>query len=95
MYMYAVKYTYDDRRKIMKSAMVALSALLALSGVGMAASQPASTTPATVCVAVDPASGKKVKIDCASTGSIDKTDSQHKTARPRLGIDVSPWVPGL
>lgn len=76
----------------MKIAMIALSALLALSGTSMAASKPAQA-PAT-CTVVDQASGKKVKVDCASTGSIGKP-AKGKTSGPRLGIEVNPFVPGL
>lgn len=77
----------------MKTAIVALAALLALSGTGVAAPQPAQN-PAT-CIAVDQATGKKVKVDCASTGSIGRNAGEGKTAGPRLGIDVNPFVPGL
>ncbi|MET3661862.1 DUF680 domain-containing protein [Aquamicrobium ahrensii] len=78
----------------MKTAIVALSALLVLSGVGMAASGPAQA-PAASCVAVDRTTGKKVKVDCASTGSISKAANEGRTSGPRLGIDVNPFVPGL
>lgn len=79
----------------MKTAIVALSALLAFSGVGMAASGPAAQAPAASCVAVDRTTGKKVKVDCASTGSISKAANEGRTSGPRLGIDVNPFVPGL
>ncbi|EXL09622.1 hypothetical protein [Aquamicrobium defluvii] len=78
----------------MKTAIVALAALLALSGAGVAAPQLAQNSPAT-CIAVDQTTGKKVKVDCASTGSISKNAGEGKTAGPRLGIDVNPFVPGL
>lgn len=79
----------------MKTAIIALSAVFALSGVSMAAS---TTTPAkamTGCIAVNPATGKKVKIDCAKTASINNATSEGKTSGPRLGIGVNPFVPGL
>jgi len=78
----------------MKTAIVALAALLALSGAGVAAPQPAHNPPAT-CIAVDQATGKQVKVDCASTGSIGRNAGEGRTAGPRLGIDVNPFVPGL
>lgn len=79
----------------MKTALIALSALLALSGVSMAASTTTQAKATTECVAVSPTTGKKVKIDCAKTASINNTASEGKTSGPRLGIGVNPFVPGL
>ncbi len=76
----------------MKTAILALSALLALSGLSMAASMTAQANATAGCSS---ATGKKVKIDCAKTASIGNAASEGKTSGPRLGIGVSPFVPGL
>ncbi|UCI27826.1 DUF680 domain-containing protein [Mesorhizobium sp. B2-8-5] len=76
----------------MKKTLLALATVLAFSGAAFAgASQPAKHVPA-ACAQTN----ASVKLDCTSTGSVEKADANKTTKSPRLGIDVSPWfVPGL
>ncbi|MER9233300.1 DUF680 domain-containing protein [Mesorhizobium sp. M0622] len=76
----------------MKKAILALAALLALSGASFAgSSQPAKQEAA----CVDSKTG--AKLDCAATGSLEKAGAAtHKGSSdskgPRLGIGIDPWI---
>ena len=77
----------------MKKTLLTLAAVLALSGSAFAASttQPVKQAPAATCVDTR----TNVKLDCASTGSVEKKGSSENTAEgkgPRLGIDINPWI---
>ncbi|MDG4851013.1 MULTISPECIES: DUF680 domain-containing protein [unclassified Mesorhizobium] len=78
----------------MKKTILALAALLAFSGAAFAGGiQPAKHAPAACTQA-----NTNQALDCAATGSVEKTDAANiqTTKSPRLGIDVNPWfVPGL
>ena len=76
----------------MKKTAFALAAIFALSGAAFAGESPkADALPAACSNAT-----LKTKLDCKATGSIEKsaTASQaDKTgAKPRLGIDIDPWI---
>ncbi|TPL92325.1 DUF680 domain-containing protein [Mesorhizobium sp. B2-3-12] len=76
----------------MKKTLLTLAGVLALSGSAFAA----NTTHAVKHVpaaCVD--TRTNVKLDCASTGSVDKKASTEATTEgkgPRLGITVNPWI---
>jgi len=77
----------------MKKTLLTLAAVLALSGSAFAANttQPVKHAPAATCVDTR----TNVKLDCASTGSVEKKGSSENTAEgkgPRLGIDINPWI---
>ncbi|OBQ78067.1 MULTISPECIES: DUF680 domain-containing protein [unclassified Mesorhizobium] len=78
----------------MKKTILALAAVLSLSGAACAGgSQPAKHAPA-ACTQTH----TNQALDCAATGSVEKTDAANiqTNKSPRLGIDVNPWfVPGL
>jgi len=76
----------------MKKTLLTLAAVLALSGSAFAASatQPVKHQPA-ACVDTK----THVKLDCASTGSVEKKGTTENTAEgkgPRLGISINPWI---
>lgn len=77
----------------MTKTLLTLAAVLALSGSAFAASatQPVKQVPAATCVDTR----THVKLDCVSTGSVDKKGSTENTAEgkgPRLGISINPWI---
>lgn len=77
----------------MKKTLLTLAAVLALSGSAFAASatQPVKHVPAASCVDTK----TNVKLDCASTGSVEKKGATENTAEgngPRLGISINPWI---
>ncbi|ESY67596.1 MULTISPECIES: DUF680 domain-containing protein [Mesorhizobium] len=77
----------------MKKTVLTLAAILALSGSAFAASatHPVKHPPAATCVDTR----TNVKLDCASTGSVEKKGNTENTAEgkgPRLGISINPWI---
>ncbi|TGQ71113.1 MAG: DUF680 domain-containing protein [Mesorhizobium sp.] len=75
----------------MKKTLLTLAAVVALSGSAFAASatHPVKHAPAAACVDTK----TNVKLDCASTGSVEKQASTEKSAEnPRLGISINPWI---
>ena len=78
----------------MKKALLTLAAVLALSGSAFAAgaTQPVKHPPAATCVDTK----TNVKLDCASTGSVEKkkgsTENTADGKGPRLGISINPWI---
>ena len=76
----------------MKKAILTLAAVLAFSGAAFAGStQPTKQAPVTACVHAK----TNVKLDCGTTGSVEKTGTTTKTDAakgPRLGIDIDPWI---
>jgi opacity protein-like surface antigen len=77
----------------MKKIVLTLAAVLALSGSAFAASaaQPVKHAHAATCVDTK----TNVKLDCASTGSVEKKGATENTAEgkgPRLGISINPWI---
>ncbi|KAA3445959.1 DUF680 domain-containing protein [Mesorhizobium sp. SARCC-RB16n] len=77
----------------MKKTLLTLAAVLALSGSAFAAgsAHPVKHPVAATCVDTK----TNVKLDCASTGSVDKKASTEATTDgkgPRLGITVNPWI---
>ncbi|BCG85982.1 hypothetical protein MesoLj113c_20920 [Mesorhizobium sp. 113-3-9] len=77
----------------MKKALLTLAAVLALSGSAFAAgaTQPVKHPPAATCVDTK----TNVKLDCASTGSVEKkaaTENKAEGKGPRLGISINPWI---
>lgn len=75
----------------MKKTLLTLAAVLALSGSAFAANttHPVKHLPAATCV------DNNVKLDCASTGSVEKKRATENTAEgkgPRLGISINPWI---
>lgn len=77
----------------MKKTLLTLAAIVALSGSAVAASitHPVKHVPAATCVDTK----TNVKLDCASTGSVEKKGATENTAEgkgPRLGISINPWI---
>ncbi|WP_095084624.1 DUF680 domain-containing protein [Mesorhizobium sophorae] len=77
----------------MKTTLLTLAAVLALSGSAFAGSttHPVKQAPAATCVDTR----THVKLDCAPTGSVEKKGSTENTADgkgPRLGISINPWI---
>lgn len=78
----------------MKKTLLTFAAVLALSGSAFAASatQPVKHAPAATCVDTR----THVKLDCASTGSVEKKKSSTENTAdgkgPRLGISINPWI---
>ncbi|AID32398.1 opacity protein-like surface antigen [Mesorhizobium sp. USDA 4775] len=77
----------------MKKTLLALAAVVALSGSAFAAgtTQPVKHLPAATCVDTK----TNVKLDCASTGSVEKKGTAENIAEgkgPRLGISINPWI---
>ena len=77
----------------MKKTLLALAAVVALSGSAFAAgtTQPVKHLPAATCVDTK----TNVKLGCASTGSVEKKGTAENTAEgkgPRLGISINPWI---
>ena len=77
----------------MKKTLLTLAAVLALSGSAFAAGapQPVKHLPATTCIDTR----TNVKLDCASTGSVEKkaaTENKAEDKGPRLGISINPWI---
>ncbi|WP_137932880.1 DUF680 domain-containing protein [Mesorhizobium comanense] len=77
----------------MKKTLLALAAVVALSGSAFAASttQPVKHPAAAACVDTK----SNVKLDCTSTGSVEKKGATENTAEgkgPRLGISINPWI---
>lgn len=78
----------------MRKAILALAAVIAFSGAANAGSADThKQAPAVKCTA---ATG--TRLDCASTGSVEKMrpfvdeNPANTRKRPRLGIDVNPWI---
>jgi hypothetical protein len=72
----------------MKKAALVLAAFMALSGTAFAGqAQPAKQVSTTACMQTK----SKTKLDCASTGSVEKAGDTHDSG-PRLGIDINPWI---
>ncbi|MEI8702753.1 MULTISPECIES: lipoprotein [unclassified Mesorhizobium] len=75
----------------MKKTILALVAVLALSGAALAGqSQPGKQAPA-ACADTN------IKLDCGATGSVEKAgsatrDGSTESKGPRLGIDIDPWI---
>ncbi|BCH00080.1 DUF680 domain-containing protein [Mesorhizobium loti] len=77
----------------MKKTLLALAAVVALSGSAFAAgtTRPVKHLPAATCVDTK----TNVKLDCASTGSVEKKGTAENTAEGkglRLGISINPWI---
>ncbi|MBZ9809759.1 DUF680 domain-containing protein [Mesorhizobium sp. BR1-1-9] len=77
----------------MKKTLLTLAAVLALSGSALAANttHPVKHVPAATCVDTK----ANVKLDCGSTGSLEKkgvTENSAEGKRPRLGISINPWI---
>ncbi|TSE13025.1 DUF680 domain-containing protein [Mesorhizobium intechi] len=78
----------------MKKTLFTLAAVLALSGSAFAAgttTQPVKHLPAATCVDTK----TNMKLDCASTGSVEKKGTAENTDEgkgPRLGISINPWI---
>ncbi|GLQ82215.1 hypothetical protein GCM10007881_57380 [Mesorhizobium huakuii] len=77
----------------MKKTLLALAAVVALSGSAFAAgtTQPVKHLPAATCVDTK----TNAKLDCASTGSVEKKGTAENIAEgkgPRLGISINPWI---
>ncbi|MER9136847.1 DUF680 domain-containing protein [Mesorhizobium sp. M0830] len=77
----------------MKKTLLTLAAVLALSGSAFAASTTHLVKHASAATCVD--TKTNVKLDCASTGSVEKKGATENTAEgkgPRLGISIDPWI---
>ncbi|CAN7376969.1 DUF680 domain-containing protein [Mesorhizobium amorphae] len=75
----------------MKKTILTLAAVLAFSGAAFAGStQPTKQAPVTACVHAK----TNVKLDCGTTGSVEKTGAAKTDAAkgPRLGIEINPWI---
>jgi hypothetical protein len=77
----------------MKKTLLTLAAVLALSGSAFAANttHPVKHAPTATCIDTK----TNVKLDCASTGSVEKKGATENTAEgkgPRLGISINPWI---
>ncbi|MES0070902.1 DUF680 domain-containing protein [Mesorhizobium sp. M0058] len=70
----------------MNKTLLALATVLALSGSAFAANNTHSTKQAATCVDTT----TNAKLDCAVTGSVEKSDVMAKS--PRLGIEINPWI---
>jgi hypothetical protein len=76
-----------------EKTLLTLAAVLAFSGSAVAASttHPVKHVPAATCVDTK----TNVKLDCASTGSVEKKGATENTAEGkglRLGISINPWI---
>ncbi|KRB21676.1 hypothetical protein ASD99_05310 [Mesorhizobium sp. Root695] len=77
----------------MEKTLLTAAAVLALSGSAFAANttHPVKHAPVAACVDTK----TNVKLDCASTGSVEKKGATENTAQgkgPRLGISIDPWM---
>ena len=77
----------------MKKTLLTLATVLALSGSAFTTgtTHPVKHVPAATCVDTK----TNVKLDCASTGSVEKKGTSENTAEgkgPRLGISINPWI---
>ncbi len=72
----------------MNKTLLALAAVLALSGSAFAASNNVSPKHAPAATCVD--TKTNAKLDCSVTGSVKKSDVKAKG--PRLGIEINPWI---
>ncbi|MDX8536485.1 MULTISPECIES: DUF680 domain-containing protein [Mesorhizobium] len=76
----------------MKKTILALATVLAFSGAAFAGtSHQAKQAPAAACVQTN----ANVKLDCGTTGSVEKTGATTKTDAAkgqRLGIEIDPWI---
>ncbi|ESX13450.1 DUF680 domain-containing protein [Mesorhizobium sp. M0179] len=72
----------------MNKTLLALTAVLALSGSAFAANNTHSIKQAPAATCVDTTTN--AKLDCAVTGSVEKSDVKPKS--PRLGIEINPWI---
>lgn len=93
MYMDEASYMYEIQLESdMKKTAFALAAILALSGAAFAGEASKTDTLPAACSNAT----LKAQLDCKATGSIDKTaatsDASKASAKPRLGIDVNPWI---
>jgi hypothetical protein len=91
--MYGKNSPVEKRRLAMKKTLLTLAAVLALSGSAFAANttHPVKHVPAATCIGTK----TNVKLDCTSTGSVEKKGSKETTADskgPRLGISINPWI---
>lgn len=73
----------------MKKTILTLAAVLAFSGAAFAGtSHQTKQAPAAACIQTN----ANVKLDCGTTGSVEKTTAKTDAAKgPRLGIDINPW----
>ncbi|RVC48418.1 DUF680 domain-containing protein [Mesorhizobium sp.] len=74
----------------MKKTILALATVLAFSGAAFAGtSHQAKQAPAAACVQTN----ANVKLDCGTTGSVEKTGATTDAAKDqRLGIEIDPWI---
>jgi len=72
----------------MSKTLLALAAVLALSGSAFAGSSNVSTKHSSAVTCVD--TKTNAKLDCNVTGSVEKSDVKAKG--PRLGIEIDPWI---
>lgn len=72
----------------MNKTLLALATVLALSGSAFAANNTHSTKQAPAATCVDTTTN--AKLDCAVTGSVEKSDVKAKSLR--LGIEINPWI---
>jgi hypothetical protein len=74
----------------MKKTALALATLVALSGAAFAGESHKTGAAPAACAETT----LKAKIDCTATGSVEKPADSGKAdaKRPRLGIDVNPWI---
>ena len=73
----------------MKRTALALAAMVALSGVAFAGETTTNQQIPAACAQT----ATKTRLDCAATGSIEKTrPATSESKRPRLGIEASPWI---
>lgn len=77
----------------MKKTILALATVLAFSGAAFAGtSHQAKQAPAAACVQTN----ANVKLDCGTTGSVEKAGATTKTDAAakgqRLGIEIDPWI---
>jgi hypothetical protein len=77
---------------MMKKTVLTLAAVLAFSGAAFAGTNhQAKQAPAAACIQTN----ANVKLDCGTTGSVEKTGAATKTDAakgPRLGIEINPWI---
>jgi hypothetical protein len=92
-YMNVISYMYGkihERRVTMKKTVLALAALVALSGAAFAGETSKQAPAPAACAETT----LKAKLDCTATGSVEKPTDPGKAATkgPRLGVDINPWI---